>query len=300
MANDQPLRIGIPSKGRLADLAGDILKDGGLRFRRQNRALFARVKSLDVKADEKATPIDITFVRTDDIPVLCAEGAIDLGITGSDLVAEARIDNRPVAVDTRLALGMGGCRLAICVPDSSPVVGAKDLAGDRIATSFPNITRAYLNEHGVTGHIVQLSGSVEVMIALGVADAIVDLVETGSTLAANRLRILDEIGQYETVLIQNPRTPHGPLCNRIARRLEGVVIARSYSLLEYNVPEAKLAAAEQITPGFSSPTINRLEQEGWFSIRAMVKRGDVIDIMEQLETLGAKAILETSIANCRL
>ena len=298
--NESPLRIGIPSKGRLADLAGDLLKDGGLRFRRQNRALFARVNTLARDAKDGGPPIDITFVRSDDIPVLCAEGAIDLGITGSDLVDEARIDNQPVAVDTRLSLGMGGCRLAVCVPDSSPVQSAKDLAGDRIATSFPNITRTYLNGHGVTGHIVELTGSVEVMIALGVADAIVDLVETGSTLAANRLRILDTIGNYETVLIQNPRTTHGPLCDRIFRRLEGVVIARSYSLLEYNVPEAKLADAEAITPGFSSPTVNRLEEAGWFSIRAMVKRGDVIGIMEQLETLGAKAILETSIANCRL
>ncbi len=138
------------------------------------------------------------------------------------------------------------------------------------------------------------------MIALGVADAIVDLVETGSTLAANRLRILDEIGQYETVLVQNPATKQAALCDRVVRRLEGVVIARSYSLLEYNVPQAKLAAAEKITPGFESPTINRLEEKGWFAVRAMVKRSEVIDIMEQLDALGATAILETAITNCRL
>jgi ATP phosphoribosyltransferase len=138
------------------------------------------------------------------------------------------------------------------------------------------------------------------MIALGVADAIVDLVETGSTLAANRLRILDEIGKYETVLVQNPATKQSPLCDRVVRRLEGVVIARSYSLLEYNVPEAKLAAAEIITPGFESPTINKLEEPGWFAVRSMVKRSEVIEIMEQLEALGATAILETAITNCRL
>lgn len=291
------LRIGIPSKGRLAELAGDLLKDAGLKFRRQNRALFARVKSI---TSEDQPEIDITFLRTDDIPVLCAEGAIDIGITGSDLVAEAHIDGKPVDVDTRMELGVGSCRLAICVPESSPVIEPKDLAGDRIATSFPNVTRSYLNQHGVTGHIVELTGSVEVMIALGVADAIVDLVETGSTLAANKLRILDEIGQYQTVLIQNPNTPHAELCDRITRRLEGVVIARSYSLLEYNVAEENLAAAEALTPGFSSPTVNKLEKAGWYSVRAMVKRGQVIGIMEQLETLGVEAILETSIANCRL
>lgn len=290
------LRIGIPSKGRLADLAGDLLKDAGLKFRRQDRALFARVKTISDEQPE----IDITFLRTDDIPVLCAEGAIDMGITGSDLVAEARIDGEPVALTERMRLGVGGCRLAICVPANSPVVGPKDLSGDRIATSFPNVTRAYLNQHGATAHIVELTGSVEVMIALGVADAIVDLVETGSTLAANNLRILDEIGKYETVLIQNPNTRHGELCDRITRRLEGVVIARSYSLLEYNIAEKNLAAAEKVTPGFSSPTINKLEKSGWYAVRAMVKRGEVIGIMERLEELGAEAILETSISNCRL
>lgn len=280
------LRIGIPSKGRLAELAAELLVEAGLKFRRQERSLFARVRDM---------PIDVTFLRTDDIPVLCAEGAIDLGITGGDLVEESGAE-----VDTRLTLGLGNCRLAFCVPEDSDINKPADLAGSRIATSFPSVTERYLAKHKVTGHIVQLTGSVEVMIALGVADAIVDLVETGSTLAANRLRILDEIGQYETVLVQNPATKQTQLCDRVVRRLEGVVIARSYSLLEYNCPEEKLAAAEKITPGFESPTINRLEEEGWFAVRAMVKRSEVIEIMEQLETLGATAILETAITNCRL
>lgn len=294
-----PLRIGVPSKGRLAELATELLADAGLRFRRQNRDLFARVQS----AAGIDGVIDVTFLRTDDIPVLCAEGAIDLGITGSDLVEEAGV-TRPVAdrpaVTVRKHLGMGACRLAVCVPESSPVVEPKDLAGDRIATSFPTVTRGYLNQHGVACHIVELTGSVEVMIALGVADAVVDLVETGSTLAANKLRVLDDIGAYETVLIQNPATRHEALCDQIVRRVEGVIIARGYSLLEYNVPQAKLAEAEKITPGFSSPTVNRLEEAGWCSVRAMVKRGEVIDAMERLEKLGATAILETAIKNCRL
>jgi ATP phosphoribosyltransferase len=280
------LRIGIPSKGRLAELAAELLVEAGLKFRRQERSLFARVRDM---------PIDVTFLRTDDIPVLCAEGAIDLGITGSDLVEESGVE-----LAARLALGLGNCRLAFCVPDDSDIKRPADLAGSRIATSFPSVTERYLAKHQVAGHIVQLTGSVEVMIALGVADAIVDLVETGSTLAANRLRILDEIGQYETVLVQNPATKQSQLCDRVVRRLEGVVIARSYSLLEYNVPQAKLAAAEKITPGFESPTISKLEEAGWLSVRAMVKRSEVIEIMEQLDALGATAILETAITNCRL
>ncbi|HCK41370.1 MAG: ATP phosphoribosyltransferase [Planctomycetaceae bacterium] len=280
------LRIGIPSKGRLADLSKQLLQEAGLRFRRQDRSLFARVKDM---------PIDITFLRTDDIPVLCAEGAIDLGITGEDLVAESGFH-----LETRLHLGVGNCRLAVCVPDSGEVQKPSDLDGRRIATSFPHVTNEYLAQHGAKAHTVELSGSVEVMIALGVADAIVDLVETGSTLAANRLQILDEIGSYETVLVQNPETPHTALADRIVRRIEGVVIARAYSLLEYNIPAEKLAAAEKITPGFHSPTVNRLEDENWYSVRAMVKRGEIIDTMEKVEALGATAILETAITNCRL
>jgi ATP phosphoribosyltransferase len=199
-----------------------------------------------------------------------------------------------------LRLGVGNCRLAVCVPDSGDVQQPSDLDGKRVATSFPHVTSEYFAKHGAKAHTVQLTGSVEVMIALGVADAIVDLVETGSTLAANRLQILDEIGSYETVLVQNPKTPHGPLADRIVRRIEGVIIARAYSLLEYNVPSEKLAEAEKITPGFNSPTVNRLEDNAWHSVRAMVKRSEIIDIMENLEELGATAILETAIANCRL
>ncbi|HEY4231978.1 MAG TPA: ATP phosphoribosyltransferase [Lacipirellulaceae bacterium] len=280
------LRIGIPSKGRLADAAAELLVASGLVFRRSERSLFARVRDM---------PIDVTFLRTDDIPVLCAEGAIDLGITGGDLVQESGRE-----LVTRLTLGLGNCRLAFCVPEASAIKRPTDLANCRIATSFPNTTQRYLERHNVSGHIVELTGSVEVMIALGVAEAIVDLVETGSTLAANQLRILDEIGKYETVLVQNPATTQVELCDRVVRRLEGVVIARSYSLLEYNVPQEKLAAAEKVTPGFESPTISKLEEAGWFAVRAMVKRSEVISIMEQLEALGATAVVETAITNCRL
>ena len=280
------LRIGIPSKGRLSDLASELLKAAGLSFRRQDRSLFARCREV---------PVDITFLRTDDIPVLCAEGAIDMGITGSDLVAESGADVRQ-----RLELGVGKCHLSVCVPIDSEINSAKDLDGKRIATSFPRITRDYLAAAGAEAHLVELSGSVEVMISLGVADAIVDLVETGSTLAANRLRIFEDIGKYETVVIQNSGTRNDDLADRVIRRLEGVVIARSYSLLEYNVPRAKLKEAEAITPGFNSPTVSSLEDNDWCAVRVMVTRSSVITAMEQLEALGAHAILETSIANCRL
>jgi ATP phosphoribosyltransferase len=280
------LRIGVPSKGRLAELACQLLADAGLSFRRTERSLFARCKEM---------PVEITFLRTDDIPVLVAEGAIDLGITGADLVAESGAE-----VIHRLDLGVGSCRLALCVADDSTVTDPRQLDGRRIATSFPRITRGWLADRGAAVHFVELSGSVEVMIALGVADGIVDLVETGSTLAANRLRVLAEIGRYETVLVQNPRLADPALADRIVRRLEGIVIARSWSLLEYNVPRSRLAEAEKITPGFNSPTVMQLEDPEWCAVRAMVRRGEAHAIMERLEAIGASAIIETQISNCRL
>jgi ATP phosphoribosyltransferase len=226
------LRIGIPSKGRLAELAADLLKAAGLNFRRQDRSLFARCRE---------APIDITFLRADDIPVLCAEGAIDLGVTGEDLIVESGATLR-----RRLELGVGDCRLSLCVPDDSPFQSPAELDGARVATSFPNITRAFLAQHGATPHLVTLAGSVEVMISLGVAEAIVDLVETGSTLVANRLRILTDINRYQTVLVQNPSLRHAEMADRVVRRIEGVVIARSYSLLEYNIPTRKRSLRDSI------------------------------------------------------
>ncbi|MFN3192250.1 MAG: ATP phosphoribosyltransferase [Aureliella sp.] len=286
MKQDQSLKVGIPSKGRLSELATGLLNQAGLQFRRQERTLFAKVREL---------PVDIIFLRTDDIPTLCAEGAIDLGITGSDLVQESCQE-----VEQRMPLGVGRCRLSVCVPESAPIETCEQLDGLRIATSFPEVTKQFLAKHGAKAHLVELSGSVEIMISLGIADAIVDLVETGSTLAANRLRVLTDIGTYETVLIQNPNSQHQEMADRIVRRLEGVVIARDYSLLEYNVSRENLEAAEGITPGFNSPTVNTLEREGWCSVRVMVRRKEVITAMEKLEQIGASAILETEIGNCRL
>ncbi len=280
------LRLGIPSKGRLSELSEKLLNEAGIKFRRTNRSLFAKAKDL---------PLEIAFLRADDIPILCAEGAIDLGITGGDLVEEAAVE-----LHQKLALGEGVCQLSICVPDDSPISHPREMANCRIATSFPSITKKFFNELGCQVNVVRLSGSVEVMISLGVADAIVDLVETGSTLAANRLRVLADIGKYETVLVANATNGNSELADRITRRLEGVVIARGYSLIEYNIERSRLTAAHLIAPGFHSPTLNPLEDPDWCAVRVMVKRSIVIDVMEQLDALGATAILETQIANCRL
>ena len=280
------LRLGLPSKGRLAEQAAELLSQAGLDFRRQERSLFARVRDM---------PIDIIFLRTDDIPVLCAEGAIDMGITGSDLVEEAGVQ-----LIERLRLGVGQCRLALCVPEQAELQSAAQLDGLRVATSFPRLTDRFLTAKGARVRVVNLGGSVEIAISLGIAEAIVDLVQTGSTLAANQLRVLAEIGTYETVVLQNPERRCAEVADRIVRRLEGIVIARDWALLEYNIPRTKLAEAEKITPGFNSPTVNALEDSQWCAVQVMVRRREIIDVMDRLETLGARAILQTQIANCRL
>jgi ATP phosphoribosyltransferase-like protein len=215
------------------------------------------------------------------------------------VLAVDRMDAQ-VIVKTELPGRISTYHGVICVPEDSTFAKPADLDACRVATSFPRTTQRYLEKHRAKAHLVPLSGSVEVMIALGVADAIVDLVETGSTLAANRLRVLCDIGNYETMLIQNTQKRSPAMADRVVRRLEGVVIARSYSLLEYNVPRDKLSEAEKITPGYNSPTVNSLEDPAWCAVQVMVKRSEVIDVMEKLEALGASAILETQINNCRL
>ncbi|MDA7952138.1 MAG: ATP phosphoribosyltransferase, partial [Pirellulaceae bacterium] len=214
---------------------------------------------------------------------------------GSDLVEESR-----QSLVTRLPLGVGKCRLAICVPEESSLHKPSDLHNIRIATSFPRCSENFLKRHEVEAHLVPITGSVEAMISLGVAEAIVDLVETGSTLVANRLRILETIGNYEAILVQNKDLGDSELANKVVRRLEGIVIAREYSLLEYNIPREKLAQAEELTPGFESPTVSALEDLNWCAVRVMVKRDELIELMEKLERVGATAVLETQIQNCRL
>ena len=280
------LRIGLPSKGRLAEESTALFAQAGIKFRRQNRSLFAQVKGM---------PIEIIFLRGSDIPVLCDEGALDMGLTGLDSVQEAQAD-----LDVRLRLGVGKCRMSICVPEGSDYKSVSDLDGKRIATSFPEITKKHFAAFGASAHIVPLSGSVEIMISLGVADAIVDLVETGSTLVANKLKVIEDIESYETVLLQNKNVRLPEVADIVARRLQGVVIAKSWSLLEYNVPVDKIEEAKTITPGFDSPTISKLEDAGWAAIKVMVKRKNLNEVMDALEGIGAHAILETPINNCRL
>jgi ATP phosphoribosyltransferase len=263
----------------------DLLKRAGLKFRRGPRSLYAHCKK---------NPITLVFVRAEDIPLLVAEGALDLGITGSDLVIE-----KNAKIQELMDVGFGECKLSIAAPVNK-VKNLKVLKGKRIATSFPIITSKFFKDLGFPVKIFEVSGSVEVMIALGLADAIVDIVETGDTLRENGLEVVRDIDHYKTILIANKNMAKDPKTLWLKKRIEGVVIADQYCLLEYNIHKKNIPAAEKIAPGFESPTISSLEEKDWFAIKVMVKMHEIHEVMDQLEEIGATAIMQTTINNCRL
>jgi ATP phosphoribosyltransferase len=288
MLNDpSKLKFALPSKGRLKDPAIELLHQAGFKFRVKGRNLYST-----------CTTDDITFIyaRTDDIPVLVDSGVVDAGITGSDLIIESNSD-----VSEIMSLGFGRCRLCVAIKEDSNVTDISFLSGKTIATSFPNVTKSFFSENGINNvKIVEMNGSVEIMVALGLADAIVDIVETGDSLRDNNLKVFSDIGRYETVMIANNSKVSDERLLRLKRRVEGIILATKYSILEYNISKDNLSKAEELTPGYKSPTVSQLEDENWFAVKVMVKKSDVPFVMDSLEKIGATAIFETDIINCRL
>lgn len=281
-------RIAIPSKGRLQEASESLLSAAGIGYRRRDRALMARAKGLDLA---------VLFVRPDDIPILVAEGAADLGIVGRDLVTEHGCTKR---VKELANLDFGHCRLAVAAREAAGIAKVSQLKGRKVAASMVHSAEAFFKRKRVPVQLVEVSGSVEIMVALGLADAIVDLVESGDTLRDNGLAVIETIAESQAILIAAKKPRDAKLLGVIQRRIEGVLTARQYTLLEYNVPRAKLKEAEKLTPGYNSPTISELEDPKWCAVKVMVPRKNSIEIIDQLEALGASAILETAIHNCRL
>lgn len=282
------LRIAIPSKGRLQESSEALLKAAGIKYRKRDRALFAHVDSVRAA---------ILFVRPDDIPLLVAEGAADMGMVGEDLIHEAHCEGR---VKVRQKLGFGQCRLCVATRTHGGPKTVKGLKGKKIAASMSVTAQEFFRKNKVPVQLLEVSGSVEIMVALGLADAIVDLVESGDTLRDNGLEVIETISTSQAVLIETPKPRDAKLCNLITRRIEGVLTAQQWTLLEYNVPRAKLKDAEKITPGFNSPTISDLEDAKWVAVKVMIPKKSSVEIMDKLEALGASAILETQMINCRL
>jgi ATP phosphoribosyltransferase len=273
------LRLAIPNKGRLVEPTVRLLRDAGLVFEAGERALVARVQNYD---------LDILFVRTNDIVEFVNDGVAELGITGLDLVAESGTDVPQVQL-----LGYGRCRLTIAVPTDSPYQTAEDLAGLRVATSHLALTRKFFEARSIPVTVIPVSGAAEVAPRLGLAEAIVDLVSTGSTMVVNGLRPLEEVFASEAVLLANSKalSQDGSVFAQVETMLSATLAARDRKYLMMNAPQAKAAELEDLLPGLESPSVIPLAHEGMIAIHAVVEADQVWSLLPRLKAAGASGIL---------
>jgi ATP phosphoribosyltransferase len=286
VAADALLKIAVPNKGSLAEAATGMLKEAGYRQRNDPK---------DLVLVDDANGVEFYYLRPRDIAVYVGEGTLDLGITGRDMLLDSASN-----ADEVLPLGFGGTKFRFAAPGGE-TLGVKDLHGLRIATSYPGLVAAYLGEHDVEARLIHLDGAVESAIRLGVADAIADVVETGSTLRKAGLEVFgDPILVSEAILIRRRGGDEPAGLDQLSRRISGVLVARDYVLIDYDIAHGFLDAAVALTPGLESPTVSPLAKAGWSAVRAMVPRRNAQALMDGLWDVGARAILITDIAACRL
>lgn len=282
-------KIAIPKKGRLYEKCVATLKGAGIEFQREHR--------LDV-ALCKALPITLVFLPAADIAKYVGEGNVDVGITGLDVVKESCVE-----VDHIMDLGFGGCRLCVQAPVSEQLKSAEELAGKRIVTSFPELTKQFFKPFdeklGVETKVKFVGGSVEAACGLGLADGIVDLVETGTTMKAAGLEIVEEVLSTQAILIANPQAEHQDLVDLVKRRIAGFITASEYVMIMYNVTEDCLEKALTITPGKKSPTVTSLD-DGGKAVSSLVKKKEVVKKMDDLHEVGATDILVLQLSNSRM
>jgi ATP phosphoribosyltransferase len=273
------LRLAVPNKGRLVEPTLQLLHASGLMFEEHDRSLVSHVSN---------HPLDILFVRTGDVVEFVADGVADAGITGEDILAEAGSD---LAVIARL--GYGRCRLAAAVPSDAPARAVEDLAGQRVATSHASITRRYFEQRSIPVEVVPLSGAVEVAPRLGLADAIVDLVSTGSTLQMNGLRPIGDVLASEAVLVAGPsaREERPEELDSIVLMLGSVIAARGRKYLMMNAPSTHLEELEAMLPGLESPSVIPLAHAGMIAIHSVVGADEVWGLLPRLKAAGASGIL---------
>ena len=281
------LRIAVPNKGSLSEPAADMLREAGYRQRRDPRELVL----VDPDND-----IEFFFLRPRDIAVYVGSGTVDAGITGRDLL----LDSGAEAVE-HMELGFGGSTFRFAAPPSR-VATVDEVAGRRVATSYPVLVDGYLRDRGIEATVIRLDGAVESAVQLGVAEVVADVVSTGTTLRGAGLEVFGEpILRSEAVLIRPRSQTEVPLgVEVLARRLQGVLVARQYVLMDYDVPTDLVETAVAITPGLESPTVSPLHNGAWSAVRAMVRRDETNRVMDALYEAGARAILVTSIHACRL
>ena len=279
------LRIAVPNKGSLADTATEMLQEAGYTGRRDPK---------DLHVIDPANEVEFFYLRPKDIATYVGSGALDVGITGRDLLLDARM---PGAKEIE-SLGFGESTFRFAAPPGS-FASVEDLEGVRVATAYPGLVDAFLDERGVAVDLVPLDGAVESAVRLGVADAVADVVSTGTTLKQAGLEIFGPvILQSEAVLIEAPTGAEGT--QTLLRRLRGVMVARRYVLIDYDLPANLIDTAVAIAPGIESPTISPLRDPEWVAVRVMSPRKDVNQVMDSLYAIGARAILVTAIHNARL
>jgi len=273
------LLVAVPSKGRMAQPALDLLDAAGLRFEPGERALHVPCQN---------APVDLLLVRPHDIPEYVQDGVVHVGITGANLVAEARADVGELA-----ELGFARCTLEAAVPTAAPQQALADLAGLRVATAYPVSTRSVLEQLGVEAELVTVSGSVEAAPRLGLSDAVVDLVSTGSTASVNGLRRIGRLLSSEAVLITNRQAfeERRDLVERLELMLRGVVAARSRRYVMLNASEENLAAIRELLPGMGAPSVLPLAEPGQIAVHAAVPADQIWDLLPPLKAAGASSIL---------
>lgn len=282
------LRVAVPNKGSLSESAAELLAEAGYRQRRERHELALVDPDNDV---------EFFFLRPRDIATYVAGGRIDVGITGRDLL----LDNELAAeAEEVLTLGFARSTFHFAAPPGT-ATSVTDLAGTRIATSYPALVRSHLAAHDLTAEVVRLDGAVETAVRLGVADAVADVVETGRTLRAAGLEIFgDPILRSEAVVVRRRDAAPDTQVDQLLRRVNGVVMARRYVMVDYDIRVETVEEACTLTPGIESPTVSPLHDKGWVAVRAMVERRATNRIMDQLWELGARGILVTDILACRV
>jgi len=287
------LRIAVPNKGVLSEPAAEMLAESGYRQRRSTK---------DLAVYDPDNDTEFFYLRPRDIAVYVAAGTLDVGITGRDMLLETAPDNGEgrAAVEV-MPLGFGRSSFRFATPVESDIESVGQLAGKRIATAYPVLLRRYLDESGIKADVVKLDGAVETACRLGVAEAVCDVVETGTTLRAAGLHIIGEpVLSSEAILVRREGAEEIPAVAQLRRRLQGVMVARQYVLLDYDCPNELLARATAVTPGLEGPTVSPLQTPGWSAVRAMVRQTDTNRVMDELWELGARAILVTSIHASRI
>jgi ATP phosphoribosyltransferase len=279
------LRIAVPNKGSLSERAAEILQEAGYAGRR-GRELVLR---------DDANGVEFFFLRPRDVAVYVGSGTLDVGITGRDLLLDSRAPAEEV-----MALDFGSSTFRFAAP-AGTVGAVGDVDGKRVATSYPGLVEDHLAAHGVSATVVRLDGAVESAVQLGVADVVADVVETGSTLRAAGLEVFGApILESEAVLIARAGELPPAGLDVLVRRLQGVLVARQYVMVDYDVPVALVEEACAVTPGLESPTVSPLHDPRWVAVRAMVPRDLTNQVMDDLYELGARAILVTTIHACRI